>query len=133
VGWKTRRSRGEDPLCRFWSIDRPTTQSERVKDQEEDAALVVGGRRHPGSGAFTGLKSDASGKDFQVECKQTEKRSLSLKAEWLEKINREAMGRGKEPMLHMRFLSMDPDTPQDWVCVPEIVWRKLCQSQDTES
>lgn len=116
---KRRQSNSEnDPLLRFrLSGNESSESSVSVRRQEEQAAELVGGRRHSGSGSQVFRKSDASSRDYQVECKQTEKESISLKLSWLEKISREAEGMGKEPLLHIRFLEAEDYVGKDWVMI----------------
>jgi hypothetical protein len=113
-----------NPLASFMRL-RPQSSNEKVEDHEHDAARVMGGVRHVGSGRLVGLKSDASSDDFQIECKQTSKQSLSVTLEWLEKISTEAMGRGKVPIMHFRFLEAPPQVSKDWVLVPEWQWKRM--------
>jgi hypothetical protein len=120
-----------DPLYEFMTVrNRQQTSKESVLDHEHEAASLVGGVRHGGSGSSSYRKSDASSDDYQVECKQTAKKSISLKLEWLQKITQEALSRGREPMLHLRFIELNGDCPSDWVCVPVDVWRRLHESRD---
>lgn len=123
---KKKRNRKEDPLNQFIALRQPNQSSTgSVLNQENDAADLVGGRRHRGSGASSYSKSDASSADYQVECKQTSNKSMSLKLEWLSKISSEALSRGREPMLHIRFLEAPSDCSSDWVCVPADVWKRV--------
>ncbi len=63
---------------------------------------------------------------FLFEAKQTEKKSLSIKAEWLGKITREAMQQGLEPALHIEIQGYtDPQLETTWVAVPFSVFRRM--------
>ncbi len=117
-------------------------RSHRVKPkaQEKKVALVVGGRRQGGSGSHEDAKGDAAREgsgyiqDFPllVECKRTTLRanghgkSISVKAEWLAKITREAFNVHKHPALAIQFDKevMDKLARQglsaetDWVMFP---------------
>lgn len=84
---------------------------------ETQAAGLVGGKRHRGSGALSGLKSDGSSERYQVECKQTKHQQIALTVEWLTKISREAIGKGRAPLVHIRFLNTEPEVEKDWVVV----------------
>jgi hypothetical protein len=114
-----------DPMAEFRSAKGDKSSHQKVLTHESFAAELVGGKRHAGSGAMDGLKSDASSDDWQVECKQTEKRSMIIQLDWLEKITREATGCGKIPMLHLRLLAAEADIQKDWVCIPAKVFEKL--------
>ena len=99
----------------------------KVIRQEEDGARLIGGRRHVGSGAITDLKSDASSDEWQQESKQTAKKSMSLKLEWLYKICVEAKTQDKRPMVHIRFTEI-PEymvMPDDWVLIPAKEFKRL--------
>lgn len=120
-----------DPLLRFRLSGENHHQDSHcfVRNQEEKAAELVGGKRHAGSGSQKFRKSDASSSEYQVECKQTEKESLSLKLEWLEKIAQEAEGRGREPLLHVRFLSAEEHVGRDWVMMRASEFERLMQDE----
>jgi len=119
----------DKPVTPYAFGDREDKQREMdsVKDQEEAGAELIGGRRHVGSGAIEGFKSDASSRIWQQEAKQTKALSMSIKLRWLDKIFREAREQDKEPMLHMRFLKI-PDhmiVPEDWVLISAKSFKKL--------
>lgn len=99
----------------------------RVSAQEEDGARLIGGIRHVGSGAIKYLKSDASSRSWQQESKQTEKESLALKLEWLDKISREAKKQDKNPMLFLRFTNVSKfvTVDSDWVVIPARIFRAM--------
>lgn len=100
-------------------------------DQENRVASNLGGKRQRGSGASDYAKGDVKTDDFLVECKQTEKKSLSVKGKWLSKITREAMAAGKTPALSIEIKGIeDRLVEQDWVAVPMSVFRRL--TRDTE-
>ena len=122
----------EDPVVPGFSFDRMLRkQSARsVLSQENEGARIIDGRRHVGSGAIAGLKSDASGPFWQQESKQTKASSVGLKLAWLDKITREARSQDKHPMLFIRFLDI-PDglvVEDDWVVVPKSVFEKMSVS-----
>ena len=117
---KKKIQRLNNPLSSYRTVS-VQKMHEKVKQQEVQAAELVGGRAHGGSGASMYCKSDASSDVWQVECKQTGKLSLSIKTEWLKKIEREAEAKSKWPMMHFRFEEM----PTDWIMVPRWVFEKL--------
>lgn len=99
--------------------------SETPKNQEDRIANRLGGKRVRGSGASMYSKGDVrdvslSGNDFLVECKQTDKASISIKWDWLRKISKEAMAVGKNPALTIEIKGgkFDPNTDRDWVLLP---------------
>lgn len=111
----------DDPLAFTRQRNLPTDPTA----QEHHIAKVIGGSRHRGSGSSPWKKSDASSDDFQVECKQTIKESIRVTLEWLEKISEEGAARSKHPALHLRFLNAPPTTDQDWVMIPERVFKEM--------
>ena len=125
---KYRRPKKEDPLRAFRlrpSGSESHSNHQTVRAQETDAAALVHGKRHAGSGCLDGLKSDGSSERYQIEAKQTEHRSLGVTLAWLQKLSMEAYGRGREPMLHVRFLQAPVGVDQDWVMVSAREFRRL--------
>lgn len=111
------------------------------RKQEKRVAEKLGGKTQPGSGASMYAKGDVKQDNkenfslthFLIECKQTEKKSLSVKGEWLAKITREAMACGKEPALSIQIRGND-DTmcEQDWVAIPMSVFQRLLRIANGE-
>lgn len=104
-------------------------RTDDVLRQEEDAANLIGGRRHPGSGSMDGLKSDGSSRVFQEESKQTAAKSFRITLEVLNKIVIEARRQAKKPMVHIRFRKI-PDNMvvwQDWVVIPASIFGKMVE------
>lgn len=100
---------------------------DRVGEQEDRTADLIGGHRHVGSGAIDDLKSDASSELWQAESKQTRARSFSVKLEMLEKIHQEARTQGKRPMVHLLFTDVPNHMTvcEEWVMVPAPVFEKM--------
>lgn len=67
------------------------------KKQEKRVAKNLGGRVNANSGATGFYKGDVSTKNVLVECKTATKevKSISIKKEWLEKLNEERFAMGK--------------------------------------
>jgi len=87
---------------------------------EQRVAEKVGGVRQPASGAFWSRKGDIKQdrssvpvKDLLIEHKMTEKKSISLKGDWLEKIFNEALLDGRQPVVAIELLG------QVWYMTPE--------------
>ena len=56
----------------------------------------------------------------------TEKKSISVKKSWLNKISREALAVQKFPALAIEIAGdPDPVCDKDWVLVPLNVWKRL--------
>lgn len=130
--WKKKQPEDfDDPLREYRIKKADRTSPETVLEQENEAAAMVGGKRHRGSGSSMYLKSDASSDRYQIEAKQTEKKSLGLKLEWLKKITQEAFGRGRVPMMCLRFqANNDPLVESDWVVIPKSEFVRLFEGQD---
>lgn len=66
------------------------------KNQEVRVAKIVGGKRTLNSGATSFQKGDVETSDFLIECKTSieEKKSFSIKHEWLKKLKLEARSMG---------------------------------------
>jgi len=119
--------RREVSAFQFDGRDSSRRARRRVTNQEEEGARLIGGRRHIGSGALSGLKSDASSAAWQLEAKQTAASSIGIKLEWLDKISREAGSQDKDPLLFVRFTSVPDEmiVEDDWVMIPAKVFRKM--------
>lgn len=126
---KSKREKKDDPLA----VYRNSRAKDSVLDQEQKAAKSIGGVRHGGSGANQWRKSDASSDRYQLEAKQTANYSFSVKLEWLEKICFEAYGRGRIPLLHLRFLAASQGTEQDWIMMPVSEFEGLKQGDNRTS
>ena len=65
--------------------------------QEKQVAKELGGKRTANSGATRFVKGDILLDDWCLECKTctTEKKSFSIKREWIEKNEEEAFAMGK--------------------------------------
>lgn len=68
------------------------------KKQEDRVAKVLGGKVNANSGATSFFKGDIRTDHLLVECKTSTKevRSVSIKKEWLEKLNEERFAMGKQ-------------------------------------
>lgn len=100
---------------------------------EKSFAKRVGGRLTPGSGALR-QKSDGeilhTSVAYRFENKATEKASLSLKLEWLEKISREATAREQVPLLSFQFVDGGNVRPfGSWVAMPESEFNRLVNGE----
>ncbi len=71
----------------------------RSQAQEKRAAVVIGGKQQPRSGAGWSKKNDVASDRFLVECKRTDnKKSITLKAVDLEGLSRNAAQRDLVPL-----------------------------------
>ena len=67
----------------------------KQKSQKQEKNLAKKGFVTPGSGSVWLFKGDVVFNDYLVEAKRTDKKSMSVKGEWLEKIFKEALAVGK--------------------------------------
>lgn len=101
------------------------------KRQEKRVAKKLGGRRQKGSGAMAGHKGDVKTVELLTECKHTEKESIRITREWLEKVSKEADFYGKVPALSIEFSdkrafdSLPERMTRDWIMVPAQFMREL--------
>lgn len=120
------------------------SEKEKSKRQEQSLANSLLGKRRPASGAFKGQKGDVSSscpsvfdedghpsiKPFLIECKQTGSRSMSVKLDWIRKIEEEAASEDKLPALNLKFLPKDEKEIKigycnDWVAIPRDVFERI--------
>jgi Holliday junction resolvase len=116
----------------------PRSKKKKSKRQERRVAKKTDGRVQRGSGSQTFHKGDVRSVEMLVECKRTDKHSLSIKKEWLRKLWREAVGYAKVPALSIEFSSMDLESTniflepheiieRDWIMVPASFLRQLIE------
>lgn len=93
--------------------------------QEDRVAEKLDGQRQIASGAFPGHRGDVRCDELLVECKRTDKKSISITIAYLEKISREASEYGCSPAVSISFDGIKPKfrggpfmVDQDWVLVP---------------
>lgn len=84
--------------------------------QERELAEVTGGRRTAGSGNKLD-KGDVVTASFRYEAKSTDKESISIKLDWLEKIVSEAINTGKSPALAIHFSKAALPCGKDWILI----------------
>lgn len=83
--------------------------------QEKRVAKAIAGRKVSNSGATTFNKGDVVTDSILVECKTatTEKKSFSIKKEWLEKNKEEAFAMGKS--YSVLAFNFGPDTDNYYI------------------
>lgn len=112
--------------------DRKRAQQKKPKRHERQTADKLGGRVTPASGAIESIKGDVDGVEahtfaFLVECKRTEKQSLSLKVSWLDKITREAKVQpGRSPAIALQ-VENTKDAEADWIAVPRSTFVRMME------
>lgn len=86
---------------------------------------MMDGKRQPFSGASEKAKGDVKSDKFLGEAKQTADKSISIKQEWLIKIDEEAMAQDRYPILAIEFLNMPKRNTKDWILIPSYVFEEL--------
>lgn len=113
----------------------PNAERDAVSAEHEAVtARALGGNVQRASGATERHKGDVKTSDFLIENKtrlpssRDGARSMSIKADWLEKISREALAEGKDPALAFQITGIDdPSTEQRWIAVPESVFARMLE------
>jgi hypothetical protein len=103
-----------EPYCFGDSVKR---DREKINEQEDRLGEIIGGKRHIGSGAIEGYKSDASGDYWQGEAKSTKAKSFNISLIVLKKITLEARTQGKKPIMHIWFKNNDTVAEDEWVMI----------------
>jgi len=113
------------PRCH--ALDPAYDRKRKSREQEERVAKGLGGKRQPASGALPdyGFKGDIRETDFLIEAKRTNAQSISVKSEWLLKIESEADRLGKLPALSLEIGKMFPGMEKDWCLIPMSVFKSL--------
>jgi hypothetical protein len=99
------------------------------KKAEYDTAKILGGKRVKGSGNQVFNKGDVKLDDYLVEVKSTDYNSILLYSSWLVKIEEEARGVNKKPMLVICFNKL-PEPFNKWAIVPLKDLEKLGDNND---
>lgn len=86
---------------------------------EKKIAKARGGLAVKRSGGILGLPGDVRTDLFLSECKATANKSLSIKREWLQRIEGEALRQGKLPTLEVNI------SGNEWTAVPRWVFERL--------
>lgn len=99
-------------------------QVESLRHEKRLESKYEGGQRSAASGAFWSRKGDVRSRYFLFEHKWTEKKSLSIKAEWLIKVAKEAIMESKIPVLAFHLCG------RNYVILSEDdfdeLWEKAC-------
>ncbi len=78
-------------------------KTKQKKSQNQEKRLAKEGYVVPGSGSSFAAKGDVNFEDILFECKRTDKKSMSVKGEWLAKIFSEAVDLGKEAGIELEI------------------------------
>lgn len=94
--------------------------------QERATAARISGEVQRGSGATENHKGDVVTDDWMIENKTTMHASISVKGEWLSKLQRESDIAGKTPALEVEIRGIeDLVTEKQWVLIPASVFAKF--------
>lgn len=99
----------------YFSSDKKHKKS---KKQEGRVAEKLGGKRQKGSGSVPLNKGDVRSEHLLTECKRTDKKSISIKIDYLEKITNEAISYGCTPSLAIEFENTPRIVEKDWIMIP---------------
>ena len=128
----------EKPIKRVgpkWLDSGNNVKVKQSKKQEFRIAKELNGRREPRSGAnkWSQFDSKTAGRDIEskeamIEHKMTNKESISLKKEWLDRINLTAMAAMKEPLLVITFQETNKNI--DYAVIPLDTYKRLISNKD---
>lgn len=126
-----KKKKPPSPLAEMRRLRPDSEKSDHrtVSKHENDIAEVIDGRAvgTKGSRGAGHKRADARSNKYEVECKQTANKSISLKMEWLLDISRLALGKGLKPLLSLRFLKREMEVEQDWVLIPMSEFKRLIE------
>lgn len=99
------------------------------RDHEKSTARRSGDRQQPGSGNKPGRPGDIKGPRWLRENKASKDGAsgMFVKGEWLRKIVEQALPRGLNPAIELRFDGQVAPVPTDWVMIPSIEFESLLE------
>jgi hypothetical protein len=103
------------------------------KAQESRVAKNLKGKRQPNSGATPFSKGDVKTEQFCIECKtaMTEKQSMSIKRDWIDKLKEEAFAMGK-PHWAVTFNFGGLNNPENFYIIDERLFKQLQEYLEEE-
>ena len=112
-------------------LDDNHDRYKRSTKHEERLGKRLGGRRLPRSGGLAWSKwdkttacGDIAVPDFHMEHKRTERGSMSIPKEWMDKVSEGARRVAKDPGIIVTFEKKNAP-PVDWVMIPLEVFERL--------
>lgn len=97
-------------------------------EQEKRVAKATGGKKQPNSGATLFQKGDVKIPDIGIliECKTKmgDSKNITIKKEYLEKLEQEAIGMGYNPKKAVLTLSFDNE--KDYYLISDYLFTELC-------
>ena len=70
---------------------------------DQEKRIAKKGFVTPSSGAYWAFRGDVIQGDYMIEAKRTDKKSMSVKEEWLEKNYKDAVSSKREPGIELEF------------------------------
>ncbi len=95
------------------------------REVERRVLKKIKARPQPNSGAMPGMPNDGVKGKYLIEVKSTEKKSMSIKEDWLMELEENALMHGKHPALILVFRE------KPWVAIPLEDFKKLSQDWKT--
>jgi hypothetical protein len=105
-------------LPSYFAGNEKKKQRNKSMAQENRVAKAIGGRRQKASGALPGAKGDVRAVELLAECKRTDKKSISITIDYLQKITQEAGYYGKIPCVAIEIQSPPKFVNKDWILLP---------------
>lgn len=96
------------------------------KAQESNVAKAIKGKRQANSGATPFMKGDVISSQFCIECKTatTEKASMSIKKDWIDKLKEEAFAMRK-PFWSLAFNFGGLNNKENFYIISEELFKQL--------
>ncbi len=101
------------------------TDYKKSQKQEDRLAKKLGGRKQTGSGSKKFNQGDVRMPEMLTEAKRTDKKSISIKVEYLRKITEEALAYDCVPAVAIEFGDTPKLVDRDWVLIPSAFLREL--------
>lgn len=105
-------------LPSYFSGNDKKKQRKKSIAQEKRISERIGGRRQKASGALPGAKGDVRSVELLNECKRTDKKSISITLEYLQKITQEASFYNCVPSVSIEIESPPKFVNRDWILLP---------------
>jgi len=109
-------------IPKYFFDDRKRKKSMK---QEDRLAKKLGGRRQKASGAVPHSRGDVRTVELLTEAKRTDKKSISIKVDYLAKITKEATAYNCIPAVAIAFENTPTMVDKDWVMIPSSFLEEL--------
>jgi len=112
--------------------EKQDSNKKRANKWEKKLAKKFGMKQTISSGSGVWEKGDLKSVDFVGESKKTQQDSISLRREWLEKIQIEAKNKNKEWFLHIGFTDISDKELINGVVISEKLFQMILDIIKTE-